>query len=71
MFQDMQDVIPACECAMCGLEIYPGEIVWNTEIGMIHTEAECVKAYLDEYVLDSKWNADFFMEKLGVPGGVA
>ena len=65
MFTDNQDAIPVCECCMCGGEIYPGEIVWDTDEGEVHID--CCREYIEEHYLFSDGAAEDLMRLLRIP----
>lgn len=64
---DKQDIKPACECIICGEEIYPGEIVWSTDEGPVHMDRVCVQAYIDDRYLYSDDAASDLMTLLRIP----
>lgn len=65
MFTDKQDAIPACECVMCGGEIYPGEIVWDTDEGAVHLG--CCREYIEEHYMYCDSAAEDLMRLLRIP----
>lgn len=65
VFEDKQDVAPVCECIMCGEEIYPGEIVWDTDEGAVHID--CCREYINERYMYSASAAEDLMRLLRIP----
>ena len=50
---------------MCGDEIYPGEIVWDTDEGAVHSD--CCREYINERYMYSASAAEDLMRLLRIP----
>ena len=50
---------------MCGGEIYPGEIVWDTDEGEVHID--CCREYIEEHYMYSDGAAEDLMRLLRIP----
>lgn len=70
MYQDKQDVIPVAYCVGCGGEIYPGEVCWEVDEGLLHIDHECVADYISEHWISTQGGADTIMRLIGAGGRV-
>lgn len=71
VFEDKQDVAPVAYCAMCGEEIYPGEIALKVDEGLMHDELSCIQWYINEHYLATNDAADLLLEIIGISREVA